>query len=106
MRYKNIHPVKIILGLMAVIAFIGLVSWVVMLLWNYSVAQVTGAGPIHFWQAVALLILSKILFGGLGRFGKHHRKGRRHWKQRWSSFSDEEKESFKAKWKARCEKRD
>lgn len=39
-----------------------LVQW----LWNTVVARALGAPQITYWQAVGLIILSRLLFGGLG----------------------------------------
>ena len=101
---KKFHPAKILFGIMGVIVMVALVGYVVMLLWNFSMAEVAGVSSITFWQAVALLVLSRILFGGWRGFGKHHRGSGPPWKSRRGSFTEEEKESFKARWKARCEK--
>ncbi|MBK6526662.1 MAG: hypothetical protein IPG07_14625 [Crocinitomicaceae bacterium] len=39
---------------------------VVMLLWNWLMPTLFGLTIITFWQALGILILSKILFGGHG----------------------------------------
>ena len=43
---------------------VAVVGLVVMGLWNWLMPALFGWTEIGFWQAVALLILSKILFGG------------------------------------------
>ena len=60
-------------------AFLGLALAVVfggglMLLWNYVVPGVFHLPAITFWQAVALLVLARLLTGRIGH-GRH----RRHW---------------------------
>ena len=70
-------------------------SFVVMGLWNWLVPGVFGGHTISFWQALGLLILSKILFGGFrGRPG-----GPMHWRQRmvnrWEQMTPEEREKFR-----------
>ena len=52
---------------MAVFAAVGglLVRW----LWNWLTPPLFGWHPISFWQAIALLALSRILFGGFGFHG-------------------------------------
>jgi len=50
----------ILIGAVAVLVFGG----AVMLLWNNILAQVTNVHPITFLQALGILVLSKILFGG------------------------------------------
>lgn len=74
-------------------------SYVVMLLWNAVIPAITGFKLISFWQAMGLLVLSKILFGGLRMGGGGHKM---QWKQKWQGMSPEERERFKAEWKQRC----
>ena len=54
-------------------------------------------------QALGILVLSKILFGG---FGGRHWRGSPAWKQklkqRWDNMTPEEREKFKVEWKNRC----
>lgn len=47
----------------------------VMWLWNALMPVLFGLKAIHFWQAVGLLALTRILFGGF--HGGHHRDRRR-----------------------------
>ncbi|MGI9543040.1 MAG: hypothetical protein ACR2MX_07250 [Cyclobacteriaceae bacterium] len=88
-----------------ILAVFGL-SAVVMLLWNYAVVSVFNANPVTYWQAMALLVLSKILLGGfhMGRRGgwAGHKKK---WRGKFGHMSDEERSRFKEKWKRRCEER-
>ena len=74
----------------------------VMSLWNWLAPELFGAHPIGFVQAVGLLLLCRILFGGLrGGFGGH-----RHWRarmaERLEQMSPEERERFQAGLRARC----
>ena len=71
----------------------------VMHLWNSILPDLIHVGTISFWQALGILILSKILFGD----GWIHRGG--HWGHRrhqWMHMSEEEREKFRAEWKQRC----
>jgi len=90
----------IFLGLLAILLF----GEVVMLLWNNVLAAVTNVHTITFLQALGLLVLSKILFGGFRGGGWGHRRG--YWKQRmqqkWSNMTPEEREKFKQEWEKRC----
>jgi chromate transport protein ChrA len=64
-------------------------------LWNWLGPAVFGARTITFWQALGILILSKILFGGFrGRpgYGGHWRRRMR---ERWEQMSPEEREGFR-----------
>ncbi|MCK7427937.1 hypothetical protein [Enterobacter chengduensis] len=49
----------------------------VMSLWNALLPAILGVKAIGFWQALGILVLSRILFGGLGfrpgMFGAHRR---------------------------------
>ena len=49
----------------AVIAVLALLSFAVMLLWNSLVPELFRGPPLQYWQALGLLLLSRILFGGL-----------------------------------------
>jgi len=82
----------IVFGLLAVLVF----GYITMLLWNWLVPDLFGGPVINFWQTLGLLVLSKILFSGLG--GKSGR-GRGHWKEKLSNLSPEDRELFKQKMK-------
>jgi len=72
-------------------------------LWNWLMPAIFGLRTIGYWQAVGLLLLSKILLGG---FHKHGGRGGRHWRERmdakWAAMSPEEREKFRAGMKGRC----
>ena len=52
------------LAAMVLFAFIG--GIVVMALWNWLLPTLFGIHVITFWQALGILILARILFGGFG----------------------------------------
>ena len=88
----------------AIVAGVFVFGNVVMFLWNEVLATVTGVSIITFWQALGILVLSKILFGGLGGgrcHGKYHGRGHK-WSEKWANMSPEEKEKMKAEWKSWC----
>lgn len=74
---------------------IAVLGALVMLLWNWLMPELFGWHAIGFWQAVGLLVLSKVLLGGLGA-----RPGHRHWRarmmERWAQMTDEERARFRA----------
>jgi Ca2+/H+ antiporter, TMEM165/GDT1 family len=76
---------------------------IVVLLWNNVLAAVTNVHTITFVQALGILVLSKILFGGF-RGGCGPR--RHYWKQRmtqkWNNMTPDEREKFKQEWQRRC----
>lgn len=85
------------------VAAIGVVGAVVMTLWNWLTPAIFGWHTIDFWQAMGLLVLGRLLFGGL-RGGGHGRHG--HWRarmaQRWDEMSDEERQRFREGMRQRC----
>jgi uncharacterized membrane protein len=100
---KKIRFVKmIVLATIAITTLCYLFMW----LWNVLIPELFKGPSINFLQAVGLLVLSKILFGGMWHRGRHH------WKQQWRSrmqekmnaMTPEEREKFKQEWSRRCGK--
>jgi hypothetical protein len=85
----------LVLGL----AFIAVLSLVVMGLWNALIPSLFHGPRLQFAEALGLLILSRILFGGFrGRGGWHG-----HWRERmWHGMTAEEREHLRARFKHRC----
>ena len=86
----------------APLAILGMVifSWiggeVVMLLWNWLAPELFGLRQINFWQALGLLALCRILFGGFGLGGNSARSNsRRRMRERWEQMTPEERERFR-----------
>ena len=100
---KKYWPFKVLFFFVAGAAFVSLVGLVVMTLWNKLLPEIIGVRAINFWQAIGLLVLSRILFGGWGKFGRHHSSPQKAmWRKKWHSMSAEDKETFKARWKEKC----
>jgi hypothetical protein len=77
-------------------------TYVVHGLWNWLMPSLFGLRMISFPQALGLLVLSKILFGGFrGRPG-----GPMHWRrrmmERWEQMTPEEREKFRQGMRGRC----
>ena len=89
-----------------VIAAMLLFGFVVMGLWNAILPAVLGVKTISFVQALGILLLSKILFGGCGPRGGGWRGRGHEWKmkmqEKFGNMTPEEREKFKAEWKNRC----
>jgi len=89
--------------LLIAFAAIFLLAFVVMSLWNWLVPVLFARPTITFWQAFGLLVLSKILLGGL-RLG--HRGDGGHWRrrirERWEHMTPEERETFRQNMRERC----
>ena len=67
---------------------------VVQWLWNWLLPDIFGLRTITWWEALGLLALSRILFGGFGRGGSHQPSRRRSewWKKtngEWRRTTDE-----------------
>jgi Ca2+/H+ antiporter, TMEM165/GDT1 family len=73
----------------------------VMYLWNSVLTPVLGVTTITFWQAVGLLILSKLLFGGFHCGRRHFKSGPPFLHHRWKHMSDTEREQLKQEWRSR-----
>jgi len=75
--------------------FIALGGEIVKLLWNWLLPPLFGWREVTFWQALGLLALCRILFGGLG--GRHgsHSQVRRRVAERWESMTPEERERLR-----------
>lgn len=90
-----------------IIAGIFILGAVVMLLWNAILPDVLGVSNVNYWQALGLLALSRILFGGF-KFGprRNHRGfGNPRFKEKFMNMSREERINFKNEWKERCRTR-
>jgi hypothetical protein len=61
-------------GVFSIVA-IAAVAAVTMLLWNVLVPAIIGWQAISYWQAVGLLILCRLLFGGMFGGLRHHHHG-------------------------------
>ena len=72
--------------------FIFLGGEFVKLLWNWLLPPLFGWRLLTFWQALGLLALCRILFGGLGGHGPG--PGRR-WDRRCRKMTPEEREKFR-----------
>lgn len=99
-RYWLIRRLKFMaFGAAALVVF----GFVVMSLWNWLMPSLFGWRLIDFWQALGLLVLSRILFGGFrGRPGGH-RYWRRRMMERWEQMTPEEREKFRAGMQRRCD---
>ena len=96
---------KVLKVLVIASAAILLFGFIVMSLWNAILPAVIHVGAISFAQALGILLLSKILFGG---FHGGWRGGRERWKhgmkEKWEKMTPEEREKFKQDWSNRCAK--
>ena len=84
-----------------VIAGIAAVGAIVMWLWNWLIPDLFSGPVISFWQALGLMLLTRILFRGFRKpNGGHGKWGM--WKSRYAKMSPEEREKMRELWKKRC----
>jgi hypothetical protein len=86
----------------AIAVFIAIGGEVVMHLWNWLLPALFGWPQITFWQALGLLALCRILFGGFGGRGFHRSSFRRRMAERWERMTPEERERFQQGMRSRC----
>ena len=89
------RPLRILKFLVFGIAFAAIFTYVVMRLWNWLTPPLFGWHMISFWQALGLLFLCKILFGGFRGAPGRHLHWRRRMFERWEQMTPEEREKFK-----------
>jgi hypothetical protein len=92
------------LAILGIALFIAIGGEVVMRLWNWLLPGLFGWRMITFWQAVGILALCRILFGGHGfrRGPRRDWSWRRRWAERWENMTPEEREKLREKWRGRC----
>ena len=71
------------IGILAIAIF----GFGVMSLWNWLIPALFGGKLITFWQALGMLVLSRILVGGFSRPRVVHK---------WEQLTPEEREKFRA----------
>jgi hypothetical protein len=82
-------------ALFAMGLFLALGSYVVMRLWNWLTPALFGWHTVTFWQALGLIALVRILFGGLGLPGRAGSRMRDRMRDRWGNMGPEERERFR-----------
>jgi hypothetical protein len=100
-KNRGMHVLKVVVFVALAIT---VSSFIAMHLWNWLMPVLFGLRTITWLQALGLLVLGKILFGGIHRHGGGCR-GRREWKHRmvekWMEMTPEERERFRAGMKGR-----
>lgn len=96
-RFFRLAP----LILLVFLAFVALGVQIVRLLWNGLLPPLFGLPEITFWQALGILVLSRILFGG---FGFHGGSGS-HYRRRWEALTPEERERVRERIRTRMRER-
>jgi hypothetical protein len=91
-KYWLIRRFKVVLLVVAAVLVFG---FVVMSLWNWLMPSLFGWRVINFWQALGLLLLCRILFGGFRGRPAGHMYWRRRMIERWEQMTPEEREKFR-----------
>jgi len=83
----------VVLGVIGAALFALVFGWLVMILWNWLMPTIFHLGEIAYWQAFGLVVLAKLLFGGMhGPRGRGHGrdpwKGNRHPRDEWHLYRD------------------
>jgi len=68
----------VVLGVVGAAVFALVFGWLVMLLWNWLMPTIFHLGEIAYWQAFGLVVLAKLLFGGMGFRGGPRGPGWKH----------------------------
>ncbi len=91
--------------LLLIPAFLAVLGGVVMVLWNAVLPDVFGWRRVTYGQALGLLVLCRILFGGFHfgprRFGPPFGGPPPHVREKWMRMSEEERAQFKEAWRKR-----
>jgi hypothetical protein len=87
------------LAILAILLFIAIGGEVVQQLWNWLLPPIFGWRAITFWQALGILALCRILFGGFGGHGSGrsyvHRRMSERMAERCEHMTPEERERFR-----------
>jgi hypothetical protein len=83
------------LAILGMLLFIALGGGIVRLLWNWLLPPLFGWPSITFWQALGILALCRILFGGSGWHGSVRSNIRRRMEERCKQMTPEERERFR-----------
>jgi len=83
------------LAILGLLLFIALGGGIVKQLWNWLLPPLFGWRQITFWQALGMLALCRILFGGLGMHGSGRSRFRRRMQERCEQMTPEERERFR-----------
>ena len=98
---KKLWKLKIVFFICAsIVALAAIVMWT----WNWLVPDLFHGPLINFYQAIGLMVLSRILFRGFHGMGCRRMQSRRWgpWKEGWDKMNPEQREKVRDLWKKRC----
>jgi hypothetical protein len=89
------------LAILGILLFIAIGGELVLQLWNWLLPPLFGWRQITFLQALGILVLCRILFGGLGSHSSGRSNFRRRMKDRCEHRTPEERERFRQRMRER-----
>ena len=102
-------------ALLGMVLFIFIGGEIVKLLWNWLTPPLFGLPVLTFWQALAMLAICRILFGGFGMHGGGGPRVHRYrvvdritdrmadrFTERWQSMTPDQRERFRQRVRERC----
>jgi len=89
------------LAILGMLLFVFIGGEIVERLWNWLLPPLFGWREITFWQALGMLALCRILFGGLGLHNSARSNVRRRMEERCESMTPEERERFRQRMRER-----
>jgi hypothetical protein len=100
-RWTYIAP----LAILGILLFVFIGGEIVQHLWNWLLPPLFGWSQVTFWQALGMLALCRILFGGLGGHGSGRSGVRRRIEERMAerceSLTPEERARFRQRMRER-----
>ncbi len=93
------------LAILGILVFVAIGGEIVLQLWNWLLPSLFGWRQITFWQALGILALCRILFGGFGWHGSGRSSLRRRMAERMEErcehMTPEERERFRQRMRER-----
>ncbi len=78
----------------ATVILLAAISGAVMLLWNAIIPSVVGWGVVNYWQAMGLIILSRLFLGRVGGYAHHPKGGDKSIRKMVKGMSRDEREEY------------
>lgn len=78
------------------------IGFLIMLLWNNLLPELFKLPFISYWQAMGLLLLSRLLVGNWS-FGAKRSMRFNNNRKKWLQMTDEERQQIKEEWTKRCD---
>ena len=89
------------LAILGILLLVAIGGEVVLHLWNWLLPPLFGWRQITFGQALGLLALCRILFGGFNLSGSHRASFRQRMAERWERMTSEEREKYRQSFRGR-----